>query len=790
MDKTTTYNNYYKLFIENFETLISDIKKPTHQNGRYYINIKSENGISYYCEYTSKGYSGGKYPGFIVGLYMDGNTYKNKYELFFKYKNEIDESFDNEIIWLDTGKAGRIFFRYEANIENDKDKWLEIIKWQINKIQKLFNHIPQYIQKTNIKINFDNITQEDILKAFDEYDNLNKNNKLETNRKWKDYILFYNSKEYPHKYIVGIAYGIRNKTTTLDSQQYYSTGNQKYSAEWCINKNGFDLYSDSKYKKYLESKYQNKNTVNTYYSDLKKAIKIFQNIPALKTKKLTSILTTMINGSIDYNTYDKAQQELGFNDKQLFSTLKTKAKEYLEAISIQIQISKKKDIEMPSSQDEQPLNQILYGPPGTGKTYNTINKALEIIDINFYTNNINDRKELKDKFNAYKDSGQIEFITFHQSYGYEEFVEGIKASTEDKHIKYSVEQGIFKKLCQKAQDSELFYIGQNIGAYVVSKITSDYIDLTKKDNSIITLQKFVLNTISELIKNNSITVDDFDTDVARIRLNTFNNQIEKSHLHSYRNIYKLIAKLYIENDSSIQNTKKYILIIDEINRGNISKIFGELITLIEPSKRIGASEEITLKLPNSPKDKPFGVPQNLYIIGTMNTADRSIANIDTALRRRFEFREILPNPKLLNNKDGNKISILDDNDNITDIDVQKILEAINERIEYIYDREHTIGHSYFMGLLEKDCNTIKKLNDIFKVNIIPLLSEYFYGDWNDIKIILNDVQSSHFITKLDTPTYILDSSKQTNKVYQVNEIFTVNGYKNIYLKPKDNDVVE
>ena len=192
-----------------------------------------------------------------------------------------------------------------------------------------------------------------------------------------------------------------------------------------------------------------------------------------------------------------------------------------------------------------------------------------------------------------------------------------------------------------------------------------------------------------------------------------------------------------------KNQKNYILIIDEINRGNISKIFGELITLIEPSKRIGATEEIKVKLPNN--GELFGVPQNLYIIGTMNTADRSIAQIDTALRRRFEFVEMLPKPELLVDKNKNPIII-------DGINVQKILEAINERIEYIHDREHTIGHSYFMPL--KDEPTKAKLDEIFRVNIIPLLTEYFYSDWQDLRFVLNN----DYIKEKSNPKYIQNSN--------------------------------
>jgi 5-methylcytosine-specific restriction protein B len=197
---------------------------------------------------------------------------------------------------------------------------------------------------------------------------------------------------------------------------------------------------------------------------------------------------------------------------------------------------------------------------------------------------------------------------------------------------------------------------------------------------------------------------------------------------------------YLSETTTIDNSNKnYILIIDEINRGNISKIFGELITLIEDSKRAGSNEAIEIILPYS--GEPFTVPKNLYILGTMNTADRSIALMDTALRRRFEFTEMMPNLKVLKQIDDFK-----------NINIKSLLKTINKRIEYLYDRDHTIGHAYFMSLNDqiKDENDLLRdktdeeklieLKGIFQNKIIPLLQEYFYDDWEKIRLVLGDNQ--------------------------------------------------
>ncbi len=376
-------------------------------------------------------------------------------------------------------------------------------------------------------------------------------------------------------------------------------------------------------------------------------------------------------------------------------------------------------IEESKMNDNSTLNQILYGPPGTGKTYNTINKALKIIDGKVSKN----RSEAKARFEELSSSGQIEFVTFHQSYGYEEFVEGIKANSVNGEISYDVEDGIFKKLSKLALNKNYKITAEKILEKAIQNVkalsfttTRGVVDVSLKDNG-----SFEFSNHHNMTRNNVIKS-------LNIFLNSKNiNEITPDSLmdigangHRYTR-YLFTKRLYELYATESKNLANHILIIDEINRGNISKIFGELITLIEPSKRIGASEEIRLRSPYS--NEPFGVPSNLYILGTMNTADRSIALMDTALRRRFEFVEMMPDAELLDFE-------------IEGVHLKSLLQTINARVEYLYDRDHTIGHAYFMELDES--SSLAELNAVMLHKIIPLLQEYFYDDWEKIKLVLND----------------------------------------------------
>lgn len=450
------------------------------------------------------------------------------------------------------------------------------------------------------------------------------------------------------------------------------------------------------------------------------------------------------------------------------------------------------------------LNQILYGPPGTGKTYHTIDKALEILG-----ENLESRDEKKAKFDEYVKNGQIVFTTFHQSYGYEEFVEGIKPSLnsdENSQINYKVKDGIFKELCKKALENRDDI--ESFNFYI-----NDLKEKTKEDannpekyfqlpNTKYSIQyrggktfRIKFDDMSKNHKDYPVSIDNIEKLYKTSNIDEIYNSAYVKAILNYLKSQGL--KDYKEKDEKIN--LPYIIIIDEINRGNVSKIFGELITLIEPSKRIGESEELKVTLPYS--GKKFGVPKNVYILGTMNTADRSITSLDTALRRRFEFVEMMPDPDLLKNvfickdvenpnKDEDYLGDDAKTEGFAEI-LQNILISINKRIEFLLDREKTIGHAFFMSeavKFNKDnwCKpdeyeedwyvlSISKLKSIFQNKIIPLLQEYFYNDYALISAVLND---NGMIEKCEKNDKYLQKIKNLDNVDSEKIIYNIASFDN------------
>ena len=416
----------------------------------------------------------------------------------------------------------------------------------------------------------------------------------------------------------------------------------------------------------------------------------------------------------------------------------------------------------PTTDKTIPLNQIFYGPPGTGKTYRTVNAAMEIVDSIFYKENVNNRLKLRGRYEELIREGKIAFVTFHQSFGYEEFVEGIRPvmGGDGKHISYEIKGGILKSLCKHAKNANArISVDDAIKKLQeeVSKAPVTMKTLRGKEFSVISTDGARIETFAFKVHGQS----GGNVNIEYIKYLCRGTGNPKKSRPQYA---KGIVEYFKSKYGLTQNQSNVVLIIDEINRGNISRIFGDLITLIEESKRLGSEEETTAQLPYS--GEPFGVPNNLYIIGTMNTADRSIALLDTALRRRFRFVEMMPKWELLN-------AI-----KVDEIDISEMLRVMNERIEALYDRDHQIGHSYFMRLA--DNNTIETLKDIFRHEVLPLLQEYFYDDWEKIDIVLN---KNKFLTTKSSPKMpsndFVDDEK---KLWSIDEkaLNEPTNYKTIY----------
>jgi 5-methylcytosine-specific restriction protein B len=383
-----------------------------------------------------------------------------------------------------------------------------------------------------------------------------------------------------------------------------------------------------------------------------------------------------------------------------------------------------------------PLNTILYGPPGTGKTFHSITHAVAIVDDKNPAELIESskteagRKAIKDRYDFLFESGNIAFTTFHQSLSYEDFIEGIKPlePTPGQTMQYDIVDGIFKMICDKAEKCVSSNITQGSSFEdALEQLEAEWrvnptmsFELTR-DNKSFTITEFKSKNIPfkkasggtahSLSKK---TLSDLYLGIKK----SFPSGLEiyyKSVLDKLKSYTPLVTEGINKSDSK---PCKFVLIVDEINRGNVSQIFGELITLLEPDKRIGEMEEIRLMLPYSKEE--FGVPLNVYIIGTMNTADRSVEALDTALRRRFSFIPMMPDYSGLSEAcDG--------------VNLKLLLQKLNERLTVLKDRDHTIGHAWLWNT-----TSIDSLRLAFKDKIIPLLQEFFYNDYEKLGLLLGD----------------------------------------------------
>lgn len=459
-----------------------------------------------------------------------------------------------------------------------------------------------------------------------------------------------------------------------------------------------------------------------------------------------------------------------------------------------------------------PTNLILYGPPGTGKTYQTAAEALRLCQEPVPDS----REDLIEAYHRLRAENRIEFVTFHQSMSYEEFIEGRQPTTEGTQegsgtgFRLETVPGIFRRIAARAQkgtppeldENALSLEGRQVFKMSIAQANDaaqNYLfeeamnegqtllgweDIDFTDEKFSDIQQILQACRDEGEREGEVSLSSGQV----AQMDTFRNQMEtgdiivvtkgnslfraigeitgdyeyrqrenRKYCHrrsvrwlwvdrtgvpaseiydskfTMRSIYPLdrarldVAALesYLNSESGpiSREAKPHVLIIDEINRANISKVFGELITLIEPDKRIGMPNALAARLPYSGEE--FGVPANLHILGTMNTADRSIALLDTALRRRFEFREMLPEPEALR-----------DAARECGLDLPRILTVLNERIEYLYDREHQIGHAYFIN-----CASREDVDGVMRYKVIPLLAEYFFEDWSKVAAVLGDASS-------------------------------------------------
>ena len=440
------------------------------------------------------------------------------------------------------------------------------------------------------------------------------------------------------------------------------------------------------------------------------------------------------------------------------------------------------------------LNTILYGPPGTGKTYRTFRRCVEICDGRTL-----EGRELRARYEALVDEGRIRFVTFHQSYGYEEFVEGIRPVEKDGQVVYRVEPGILRTLAKAARHARTVAVpvqvplhrpfdlvqGEEAGvelatgaaalphitrAVRTAKYALEGSYRQPKRDSIIDRIYHALRQFGEpmtgddlVIKVHGFTRPESGKVMAEGAIaSTLRWLVQKERLHVVvpANV-GAVPRSEAQEPAPPSEPPNFVLVIDEINRANISKVMGELITLLEEDKREGAENEVTVTLPYS--REPFALPPNLHILGTMNTADRSIALLDTALRRRFDFEEVGPDTRLLHGARER-----------TGVDLPRVLAAMNERLEYLVDRDHLIGHAWLMRARNRS-----DLDEIMRRKIIPLIAEYFYDDWNKVRAVLGGTGGFVRRVAIQAPQGLDPDMSETRYRWTIRQEFAEGAYEDL-----------
>ena len=480
---------------------------------------------------------------------------------------------------------------------------------------------------------------------------------------------------------------------------------------------------------------------------------------------------------------------------------------------------------------DHPLNTILYGPPGTGKTYGTRQRCVQICDA---TGEGKTPEEIHERYRELVEDRRVEFITFHQSYGYEEFVEGLRPETEGNGsgLRLTVRDGVLKRIAERARagpapetrkrrffkivlgDGDVFdecmtdgcvrfgpskdwsdedWSDAGYGTYeaclnrfaerwgrgakrwwgttsaatfrawvdrgdivvvpdgfskskyrAVGEIVGDY-EYAPRSSSPSWLHRRAVRWLWRAAGNPS-HVDDFQD-------KSFGGQL----VHVLRPDRPDMLLRHLQHD---QQRPPYVLVIDEINRANIAKVLGELITLLEEDKREGAENELAVTLPHS--NGRFTLPANLHVLGTMNTADRSIALLDTALRRRFVFEEITPDA-----------SLLEKAAEAAGVDLPAVLEVMNDRLEWLRGRDHLIGHAWFLQAKSREA-----VDEVMRRKVIPLIAEYFYDDWEKVRAVLGGTDAFVLGEKLEPPPN-LDGGGEKRYRWTVREPFPEGAYEEL-----------